>query len=65
MYPGSVKGHCERCQLEVWIGPKAQEWAEREPVEIVCFVCAITAAAASPVGMDVVELGNTFLRRPS
>jgi hypothetical protein len=60
-YTGSVKGECELCHDEVWIGPRQQEALatcrrEQTPHHVVCFLCAAPYVAGGDA--EVKSLGN-------
>lgn len=56
VYPGSVKGNCRACAVEVWIGPRLQQAIETLPdVHVMCFPCGAAANASA-----VVNLGNPY-----
>jgi hypothetical protein len=46
VYPGSVKGTCCRCGLEIWIGPLSQAAIAEMIAEPICHPCAAAEGAA-------------------
>lgn len=57
VYPGSVKGKCQACAVEVWIGPRLQQAIATLPdVRVMCFPCGAAANAT-----NVVNLGNPYV----
>jgi hypothetical protein len=56
IYPGSLPGHCERCGLAVWIGPRVKAFKEQSPeIKIMCALCAVMTMG--PHG-EVASLNN-------
>lgn len=59
VYPGSIAGACQTCDVPVWVGPRIQQAiAVLGDVEVLCFPCA---AQADPTGL--VNLGNPYQPR--
>lgn len=66
IYPGSVKGTCDTCGLEIWVGPKAQAVREARPdVPLVCFPCGMPKAHPGALFTVTTYLnaGNDYLPR--
>jgi len=42
-HPGYTKAKCERCDLEVWIGPKSKLVKKNDPnrYQVMCGICAL------------------------
>ena len=58
VYPGSAKGNCQSCAVEVWVGPRAQQAIERNAaIQVVCFICAAAGGGLA------VNLGNPYKPR--
>lgn len=53
-YPDSIKGTCNTCSREVWIGPRQQKLAEVNGVVTICLLCAVLQDPNRPVH----HLGN-------
>lgn len=59
VYPGSIAGACQTCDVPVWVGPRIQQAiAVLGDVEVLCFPCAVQA---DPTGL--VNLGNPYKPR--
>lgn len=61
IYPGSVVQQCEQCFRPIYVGPKAQEViASGQPVQVMCFLCSVEAAAVADAITTVQNLGNPY-----
>lgn len=58
-YPGSIKGRCEDCGTEVYIGPNQQQRLRDQPeMQVLCAYCASKVLAVGDASYDVQPAGK-------
>lgn len=64
VYPGSIVARCNRCNGEIYVGPRQQE----VDGERVCFLCAaqeMLVRAEQNKQTDLINLDNPYQRKES